>query len=152
MLTGRRPAKNAKEVEAIGRGQISDAVAAIIEKAMKPNPDERYQTASDMLSDFEHLYEHDRRTIKRRKRARIAAAVWACLVAVGGMTVYTGLRQMERRQNMYALAGDSQEALQKVMCNQQSILHCWHFRKVTVFLRHQLLQKRKSAYGCVRCI
>ena len=113
LLTGRRPAKNAKEVEAIGRGQISDAVAAIIEKAMRPNPDERYQTASDMLSDFEHLYEHDRRTIKRRKRARIATAVWACLAAVGGMTVYTGLRQMERRQNMYALAGDSQEALQK---------------------------------------
>ncbi len=113
LLTGRRPAKNAKEVEPIGRGQISDAVAVIIEKAMQPNPDERYQTAAEMLYDFEHLYEHDKRTIKRRKRARIATAVWACLAATGGMTVYTGLRQMERRQNMYALAGDSQEALQK---------------------------------------
>lgn len=113
LLTGKRPAKNVVDIEPISREQVSDTVAVIIEKAMRPNPDERYQTAKEMLYDFEHLYEHDRRTKRRKKRARIALAAWGCLIAAGGMTVYTGLKQMERRQNMYALAGDSQEALQK---------------------------------------
>lgn len=113
LLTGKRPAKNVAEVEPISRQKISDAVAVIIEKAMNPDPDKRYQTAKEMLYDFEHLYDQDKRTQKRKTRTRIAAAVWAYLAAVGGMAAYIGLRQMERKQNMYALAGYSETALQR---------------------------------------
>ena len=45
LFTGRRPATDAKEVEPIGRDEISPASAAILRKAMDPDPDLRYQTA-----------------------------------------------------------------------------------------------------------
>lgn len=111
LFTGRRPAPDAKAVEPIRSGEVSPAIAAILRKAMDPDPDRRYQTAAEMLAAFQHLHDNDSRT--RRRRLRIAAAAVSlglAFLAGGGMT-FTGLRQMERQQNAYALAEYSANAL-----------------------------------------
>ena len=57
LFTGRRPAADAREAAADIQGEISPAIAAILQKAMDPNPDRRYQTADEMLAAFTHLHE-----------------------------------------------------------------------------------------------
>lgn len=113
LFTGRRPATDAREVEPVRPGEVSPAIAAILRKAMDPDPDRRYQTAAEMLSAFEHLHDNDSRT-RRRKRRIAAMVVLLTLVflAGGGMT-FTGLKQMERTQNALALAEYSAGALRR---------------------------------------
>ena len=86
-------------------------MAAIVRKAMEPDPDKRWQTAAEMLRAFEHLHENDPRT-RRRKRCMAATAglLALCFLAGGGMT-FVGLKQMERTQNALALASFSADRL-----------------------------------------
>ncbi len=98
LLTGERPAQDAKEVVPISPEKASSAVAAIIQKAMAPDPDQRYQTAAEMLSAFEHLYENDPRTKRHKRRAAVTAAALAALFLAGGVMTFTGLKQMEQAQ------------------------------------------------------
>ena len=111
LLTGQRPAQDAKEVVPIEGAGISPAVAAIIRKAMEPDPNRRYQTAEEMLSAFEKLHENDPRTKRHRRRERVAAVLLAALFLAGGGSTFIGLKRMERQQNAYALAEYSQNAL-----------------------------------------
>ena len=113
LFTGRRPAQDAKEVETISSREVSPAVAAIVRKAMEPDPDKRWQTAAEMLRAFEHLHENDPRTRRRKRRmAATAGLLTLCFLAGGGMT-FVGLKQMERTQNALALAGYSADALER---------------------------------------
>lgn len=112
LLTGNRPAQDAQDVLPISRDEISPAVADIIEKAMDPNPDLRYQTAAEMLYAFEHLHENDPRTKRQKHRTAVTAAVLAVTFLVGGVTAFIGLKQMERTQNAFALAEYSENSLQ----------------------------------------
>lgn len=99
LLTGIRPARDAREIMPIPPGMgVSQTVTDIIRKAMMPDPDDRYQTAAEMLYAFEHLREADYRT-KRYKTVRnvVAAFLVAAFLAGGGIT-FTGLRQMEQAQ------------------------------------------------------
>lgn len=98
LLTGVRPAADAKQVMTIHHPDVSPAVAEIISKAMNPDPDSRYQTAQEMLDAFEHLHENDPRTIRHRRGVRITAAVLSAVFLLGGLCTFTGLRQMERIQ------------------------------------------------------
>lgn len=112
LLTGNRPAQDAHEVLPIPRDVVSPAVADIIEKAMDPNPDLRYQSAEAMLYAFEHLHENDPRTKRHKRRTAVTAALLAVTFLLGGFAAFTGLKQMERTQNAYALAEYSSNALQ----------------------------------------
>lgn len=94
LLTGRRPAKDAREVEPItGTDGISPAVAAIIQKAMAPDPDLRYQTAAEMLYDLEHLHSNDPRTKSLNRWIRGSAASIAAMFLLGGVLLLAGFRQ-----------------------------------------------------------
>lgn len=96
LLTGVRPATDAKKVEPIVEKEgVSPAVAAIIQKAMEPDPNLRYQSAAEMLSAFTHLHENDPRSIRHRRRARITAAVLTVVFLIGGACTFVGLRQMQ---------------------------------------------------------
>jgi len=97
LLTGRRPARDAKEVVPISPAEASPAVAAIIHKAMSPNPDGRYQTAEEMLQAFRHLHRDDPRAKRHRRRAIVTAALLASLFLAGGLSCFAGLRGMERQ-------------------------------------------------------
>lgn len=109
LLTGRRPAQNAEEVAPIRPEEASPAVAAIIRKAMAPNPEERYQTAAEMLYAFEHLHENDPRTKRRKRRALVTAGVLAALFLTGVLCTFTGLKQMERAQELERIAAETSE-------------------------------------------
>ena len=109
LLTGRRPAQNADEVLPIQPGEASPAVAAIIQKAMSPNPEERYQTAADMLRAFERLYQDDPRVWAHRRRAAVVTAVLAALFLAGGACTFAGLKQMETAQAQARAAAETAE-------------------------------------------
>ncbi len=98
LLSGRRPAKDALEVAPLSEMEVSPQIARMIAKAMAPNPQDRYQTASEMLWDLEHLRENDIRTIRHKRRVKTTAAALAVTFLLGGLLTFTGLKQMERAQ------------------------------------------------------
>ena len=116
LLTGVRPPEDAKEVAAISSPAVSPAVAEIIRRAMCPDPDQRYQSAGEMLYAFEHLHENDPRSVRHRRRMAVAACVLSALFLTGGVCMSVGLKQMERLQALQAQAladvTASQEACQ----------------------------------------
>ena len=96
LLTGIRPASDAKNVEPIaGKDGVSPAVAAIIKKAMEPDPNLRYQSADEMLYAFEHLHEDDPRSRRYRWQVKITAVALAAVFLAGGICSFIGLRQMQ---------------------------------------------------------
>lgn len=113
LLTGQRPAQNAYEVAPIPRSAASPAVAAIIQKAMQPDPEDRYQSAAEMLYDFRHLYQQDSRTIRYKKAVRCTAALLCVLFLAGGALTFLGLRQKAQSTNALVLAEYSQDAYRR---------------------------------------
>lgn len=115
LISGSRPAKDAKMVTPLAQFGINGQVADIIAKAMDPNPDLRYQTAAEMLWDLEHLRENDVRTRRLEKGRRATGIALAALFLAGGMSTLAGLGIMERAQ---AIA--RQEAEQAAVMEQES--------------------------------
>lgn len=116
LLTGKRPAQDASSVEPITDPLVSDAVKRIIQKAMEPNPELRYQTARDMLQDFLSLHENDPRTKKHKRQTRTAAILCGTMLLLGGIATFTGLKQMEHAQEEAVIAAEAakeQERLAK---------------------------------------
>lgn len=113
IMTGERPAQNALDVKSISVQDFSPAVIGIINKAMNPNPDLRYQSAAQMLYAFEHLRENDPRV--KQFKGTIMATVAIVLIGflTGGLSVFTGLKQMEQLQSAYVLAEYSGNALRR---------------------------------------
>lgn len=111
ILSGARPAQDAREVAPIAGEGSSPLVVEIVRKAMDPDPALRYQSAEEMLHAFEHLRENDPRTRRHRRRAIAAAGVLSVLFLLGGFSAFTGLKQMEQLQTAYALSEYAQNAL-----------------------------------------
>ncbi len=113
MITGKRPEKNALEVIPLTSKDISPAVADIINKAMNPAPNKRFQTAQEMLNAINNLHKNDKRT-KQYKRAKLFSAMFVAFsIAIGGFITFVGLSQLEDLQNSYLLAELSDNALQE---------------------------------------
>ncbi len=112
LLTGVHPPDDARKVVPVSGRDYSQAVADIINRAMNPDPDRRFQTAAEMLYAFEHLRENDIRTRKLRRKKIAAVSVASALFIAGGAMTLIGLKQSERLQNAYALAEYSENALQ----------------------------------------
>ena len=113
IISGVRPAEDAREVERLGENICSPGVAAILEKAMAPEPDMRYQTAKEMLNAFLQLSKCDARVIRRRKRILLSTAMLSTLFIAGGICSFIGLKQMEQMQEAFALAEYSANSLAK---------------------------------------
>ncbi len=111
LLSGRRPAQNAKDVIPLGTDDCSEAVAAIIRKAMAPNPSLRYQSAEEMRTDFLLLFKRDKRTVRHKRRIAVSMAVLGTVFLAGGFCTFIGLKQLEQRQSALALAEYSGNAL-----------------------------------------
>lgn len=96
LLTGTRPAANAKDVvpiSAYSNENISPLVAEIVTKAMNLNPNLRYQTAAEMLYQFTHLMENDSRTKRHRQRALLSAVCASFMFALGSAFCVAGSRE-----------------------------------------------------------
>ena len=111
MLSGRRPSQDARLVEPLTAQDCSPAVAAIIAKAMSPNPEERYQTAAQMKAAFANLYRTDIRAIRHRRRIAVSAIVLSVMFLAGGAAAFVGLKQLEQRQAALTLAEYSANSL-----------------------------------------
>lgn len=111
LLSGRRPAPDAHEVQPLGAKDCSQEVAKIIGKAMALTPDQRYQSAAEMLDAFRQLYRRDRRVILHRRCAVALAALVSALFLAGGASTFVGLKQMEQEKAALALAEYSANSL-----------------------------------------
>ena len=111
LFTGERPDPDAKLVKPITDFPVNPAIARIIRKAMEPNPDRRYQSAKDMLRDFERLHHDDPRAKRHRRRIREAAAAVLLIALTGATMTYIALQQTNRLKELRQFASDSREAL-----------------------------------------
>ena len=111
MLSGRKPVRDAKDVEPLSYKEISPLIVDIVTKAMDPNPDLRFGAAEEMLEAINGLWKNDPRVRRRKKQLAAAAAIFSVMAVIGGAAVFTGIKQTERLQAAHVLAADSAEAL-----------------------------------------
>ena len=110
LLSGQRPAIDAKDVVPLSESDFSPLIVAIITKAMNPNPDLRYQTAAEMLADIKNLHENDPRTKRLKKVNKLATMSTALLLVVGVAMAFVGLRRMQLIESWLKLSEYSQNA------------------------------------------
>lgn len=113
LLGGQRPAQDAKEVAPLSGPGISPEVAAILRKAMDPNPDRRYQTAQEMLDAFLDLHSSDPRSIRHRRQNTALAATFILLFLAGGLCTFLGLKQTQEAESQARLLAEAEEAAQR---------------------------------------
>ncbi len=111
LLSGVRPAQDARQVKPLGPEDCSAAVSAILQKAMALEPEKRYQSAEEMLNAFRMLPRRDKRMVRHRRRMRRAAVSLTALFLAGGACAFIGLKQLEQRQTALTLAEYSADAL-----------------------------------------
>lgn len=104
LISGIRPAADALEIVPLSDKVFNPQLAAIINKAMNPNPDLRYQTAEEMLYDLEHLHENDPRVKKQKKALKIFEGCMAAMLAIGLFSSFVGLRRIQQKDNSLKLA------------------------------------------------
>ena len=113
LLSGRRPARNAKEVIPLSVQEFSPPLVRIITKAMSPNPDLRYQTAEEMLDAFRGLWDRDPRLKHLKQGCGIAAGILAVFLAASVAVSFAGLKRMQVEESWRTLAEYSENALQE---------------------------------------
>lgn len=113
LLGGQRPAQDAQEVTPLTGPGISPAVSAILQKAMAPDPEQRYQTAEEMLEAFRHLHDNDPRTIRHRRQNSILTAVFLALFLAGGLCTFAGLKQTQEAEAEARLLAEAAEAAER---------------------------------------
>lgn len=110
LLSGQRPAKDAKDVVPLSESAFSPLIVAIITKAMNPNPDLRYQTAAEMLADIKNLHKNDPRTKRLKKTNKLATMSIALFLAIGVAMAFVGLKRMQLIESWLKLSEYSQNA------------------------------------------
>ncbi len=113
LISGQRPPKESAQAKPLGRDICSPAVAQIIHKAMKANPEDRYQSAEEMLTAFRQLHTKDRRRLRHKRRIKAVMLTLSALFLAGGVCCAMALKQMERRQAALTLAEYSENELAK---------------------------------------
>ena len=113
LISGVRPDKQALDVKPLSGGGISPMVADIINKAMSPNPDLRYQTADEMLAAFEELRTKDPRVVRLSRFKKISTAVACVLLAAGVFTAFVGLKRIQNTESALKNAEYSRDSLAK---------------------------------------
>lgn len=111
LLSGKRPAKDAKAVVPLSKDEFSSLVVDIITKAMNPNPDLRYQTAEEMLTALNGLYANDPRVRRLKKQNIVASSVLTVLFVIGVCASFTGLKRIQTSESWLKLVEYSKNAL-----------------------------------------
>lgn len=113
LLSGKRPAQNAKEVIPLSLKEFSPQIVEIISKAMNPNPDLRYQTAEEMLKAFRQLHKNDIRFVRWRRRNRVIYSVLTILLLTGAAFSFIGLKRMQTTEKWIGLTEDAENLLEE---------------------------------------
>ena len=110
-ISGRRPPQDAWEVVPLDESVCNREVSAILQKAMAPEPERRYQTAKEMLDAFRNLYRTDIRVVRHKRRMAVSAACITAMFLCGGGCAFLGMRQLKQVQESIALSEYAQNAL-----------------------------------------
>ena len=113
LFSGRRPPQAVADVPPLGKDDVSPLVSEIIKKAMMPDPNDRYQTADEMMEAFLKLRKNDSRVIARKRAITISTALLSVAFLTSGFVTFTGLKQRESRKEAIAKAAYSEEAFKK---------------------------------------
>lgn len=111
LLSGKRPAKHARDVVPLSKEEFSPQIVEIISKSMNPNPNLRYQSAEEMLEAFSCLHEKDPRTRRFKRNNRIAYTVIGVCFALGVASSFVGLKRIQVLESRLKLVEYSQNAL-----------------------------------------
>lgn len=111
LISGIKPSQDARDVKSLGPEVCSAAISAILQKAMAPQPADRYQTAEEMLTAFRQLHRQDKRAVRHRHRMVAAAVGITGIFLAGGVSTFIGMKQLEQRQSALTLAEYSADAL-----------------------------------------
>lgn len=111
LISGKRPSEDALEVEMLETDICSPAVSEILQKAMEPDIDMRYQSAEEMLNAFLQLHRTDQRAMRHKRRILALAMILASIFLIGGACCFTGLKQLEQMQTALTLSEYSANAL-----------------------------------------
>ena len=114
LFSGKRPNKDADLVVPLSSDIVSDQISNIISKAMSPLPENRYQTAAEMLNAFQHLRDNDQRTINLHKRERITAGVLLALFLTGGALSFTGSRRLRIEEEAARVEAEAQAEQERI--------------------------------------
>ncbi len=112
IISGKQPAQDAREVKPLTEDVCSKAIIAIIQKAMNPQPDLRYQSAEEMLQDFLSLYKNDPRSVHQRRNICIATVITLVLFLAGVTCTFIGMDQMKQRESALVQSEYSANALE----------------------------------------
>ena len=113
LLSGKRPASSALEVEPLSEQEFSPQLIAIIQKAMQPNPDLRYQSAEEMLYALTHLRENDPRVKRSKRLLAVSEICMGVLLAAGVCSAFVGLKRIQATETSLKLAEYSHSAMEQ---------------------------------------
>ncbi len=113
LLKGEKPSYDARNVKKLTSSDCSASLADIINKAMSAQPDDRYQSAQEMLKAFRELPRNDRRMVRHRTHIRLTAMITILLWVIGGVGTFVGLSQLKSKEKALVLAEYSATALAK---------------------------------------
>ena len=111
LLSGIKPEQDARKVIPLGTDICSPGVSAILQKAMAPQPEKRYQSADEMLTAFLKLYKTDKRVVRHKRRMLLAGSLLSGMLLAGGASAFIGLNQLKQRENAIVLSEYSADAL-----------------------------------------
>ena len=96
LLSGRKPEKSTGPVTPIRTLGLpySQALLEVIEKMMQPDPNRRYQTASELLGVFCNLRRLDKRYTGHRTAQHVTTIVFSVLLTGSLLLSFFGYRQM----------------------------------------------------------
>lgn len=113
LISGEKPSSDAWEVKPLGADVCSPAVWEILKKSMAPIPDNRYQTAEEMLLAFHRLHSRDKRVLVHKRKILGTAVALTGVFLAGGLCTFVGLKQMEQSREAMVLAEYSANALRE---------------------------------------
>lgn len=113
LISGRHPVmlQPGNRVVPLTSADCAQAVADIINKAMAPAAEDRYQSADEMLEAFREIRKNDPRALRLKRQKRIGCVASIVLFLVGGASTFTGMQQMQQRQEALTLSEYSANAL-----------------------------------------
>lgn len=111
LISGKRPPQDAHEVKPLDESVCSREVAAILQKAMAPEPARRYQTAQEMLDAFRNLYKTDGRVVRHRRRMAVSAVVIGTTALCGAACAFFGMQQLKKVQESITISEYAQNSL-----------------------------------------
>lgn len=90
LLTGKNPNQPPYNFQPARKlcPSVSYAIEFILKKCLQPNPDKRYDNASQLMHDLKRVEELDRELRRRERRRRLLAASAVMVILLSAMLIY----------------------------------------------------------------